>query len=194
MVSEGALNPIPILVHLVAIAAGLFVGWTVMDRITPDFPSDDSRASSRRRRRVRSPATIPTRCSCRTTSRRRSSSSRSSSPRARASSPCISSPVRSRSRAVTSTAPTSSPTCPWRRRRELPIEINEQRPELDLAQIAYMDLIATRKGPRWYVQIDIGHQPAAAVDLRRPARGQPADGGRRAADADRLRRHAGGRL
>ncbi len=50
----------------------------------------------------------------------------------------------------------------------------------------YMDLVATRKGPRWYVQIDINrNRRTAALDLRRPARGQPADRRRRAADADR---------
>ena len=34
-------------------------------------------------------------------------------------------------------------------------QIHELRPALGLEQIRYMDLVATRKGPRWYVQIDI---------------------------------------
>ncbi len=41
MTSEGAYNPIPIVVHVLAIVAGLVVGWFVMDRITPDFPTAD---------------------------------------------------------------------------------------------------------------------------------------------------------
>ena len=54
--AEGALNPIPIIVHVLAIAAGLFVGWMVMDRITPDFPTADTEPG------VESSAAPRTRC------------------------------------------------------------------------------------------------------------------------------------
>ena len=40
----------------------------------------------------------------------------------------------------------------------LGIEIDEERGGLTLADIAYMDLVATAKGPRWYVQLDINRE------------------------------------
>lgn len=38
----------------------------------------------------------------------------------------------------------------------LAIEINRERGGTTLADVAYMDLVATAKGPRWYVQLDVG--------------------------------------
>jgi hypothetical protein len=37
----------------------------------------------------------------------------------------------------------------------LGLEINSERASTTLADISYMDLVATAKGPRWYVQLDI---------------------------------------
>jgi hypothetical protein len=37
----------------------------------------------------------------------------------------------------------------------LGVEINEDRGSLTLADLSYMDLVATSDGPRWYVQLDI---------------------------------------
>jgi hypothetical protein len=39
--TEGAINPIPIVVHALGIAAGLLVGWMVMQGLTPALPADD---------------------------------------------------------------------------------------------------------------------------------------------------------
>jgi len=39
--TEGGFNPVPLLVHLVAIALGLYLGFIAMDAITPDLPGDD---------------------------------------------------------------------------------------------------------------------------------------------------------
>ena len=41
MTTEGALNPIPILVHALGIVAGLLLGWYVMGQISPDFSTAD---------------------------------------------------------------------------------------------------------------------------------------------------------
>jgi hypothetical protein len=42
MVSESsAFNPIAVLVHLLAIGAGLYLGFVAMDAIAPDLPDDD---------------------------------------------------------------------------------------------------------------------------------------------------------
>jgi hypothetical protein len=35
------------------------------------------------------------------------------------------------------------------------IEINQERGGVTLADVSYMDLVATAKGPRWYVQLDV---------------------------------------
>lgn len=42
MAIEGSLNPVPLLVHLVALAAGLYLGFLAMDRVTPDLPSEST--------------------------------------------------------------------------------------------------------------------------------------------------------
>jgi hypothetical protein len=39
--TEGGFNPIPVLVHLVAIALGIYLGFLAMDAIAPDLPGDD---------------------------------------------------------------------------------------------------------------------------------------------------------
>jgi hypothetical protein len=39
VVAQRGFNRTAVLVHVLAIAAGLVVGWFVMDRITPDLPS-----------------------------------------------------------------------------------------------------------------------------------------------------------
>jgi hypothetical protein len=42
MATESSLNPVAILVHVVAIAAGILLGITAMAAISPDLPGDDS--------------------------------------------------------------------------------------------------------------------------------------------------------
>jgi hypothetical protein len=45
MVSESSFNPLPLLLHLVAIAAGIFLGLQAMEAIAPDLPGEDVPAS-----------------------------------------------------------------------------------------------------------------------------------------------------
>jgi hypothetical protein len=40
--TESSFNPLPFVLHVIAIAAGLFLGITAMAAISPDLPSDDS--------------------------------------------------------------------------------------------------------------------------------------------------------
>ncbi len=153
MQTEGALNPIPIVVHALAIVAGLLVGWIVMDSITPNFPTADPGLES------------------------------SSAPRAVAGNdPDSFFLANNMSEAVvqlqeqfgadqgilslhvepgdieveTSEAEGTFdlPDVPVAAPARIADQIHEMRPALGLAQIAYMDLVATRRGPRWYVQID----------------------------------------
>ena len=37
---RGGFNPVAVLVHLVAIAAGIYLGLLVMNRIVPDLPDE----------------------------------------------------------------------------------------------------------------------------------------------------------
>ena len=41
MVTEGAINPVAILVHVLGIAAGIFLGFLAMDAIAPDLPTNE---------------------------------------------------------------------------------------------------------------------------------------------------------
>ena len=153
MRTEGALNPIPILVHAIAIAVGLFVGWIVMDRITPNFPTADPGVES------------------------------SSAPGAVAGNdPDSLFLANNLSEAMVQLqeqfgadqgvvqlhiepgaidAETSEvegtydlPDVPVAAPARIAAQIHGMRPNLGLGQIGYMDLVATRRGPRWYVQID----------------------------------------
>jgi hypothetical protein len=50
--------------------------------------------------------------------------------------------------------------------------IQEQRPQVGLSRIRSMDLVATRQGPRWYIQLD-----TAAADIPPPwTYGAPLEG------------------
>lgn len=153
MQTEGAFNPIPILVHAIAIAAGLFVGWIVMDRITPDFPSANPGVAS------------------------------SSAPGAVAGNDPDSlflpnnlaealvqlqdqfgadqgivalniEPGRIDAETSDIDGTYDLPDVPVAAPARIASQIHDMRPKLGLSEIRYMDLVATRKGPRWYVQID----------------------------------------
>lgn len=42
MATESSFNPLPLVLHVIAIAAGIFLGIKAMAAISPDLPSDDS--------------------------------------------------------------------------------------------------------------------------------------------------------
>jgi hypothetical protein len=44
--TESSFSPLPIVLHAIAIAAGIFLGITAMAAISPDLPSDDSEAGA----------------------------------------------------------------------------------------------------------------------------------------------------
>lgn len=154
MSTEGALNPIPIIVHVLAIAAGLLVGFLVMDRITPDFSTADPGVES------------------------------SSAPLAVTGDdpdslflPANLAPALSqlddqlgagqgivtlhvepgKIEAQTTDADGTfgvgeiDPATP----ALIADQIHAMRDRVTLSDVGSMDLVATRKGPRWYVQLDI---------------------------------------
>jgi hypothetical protein len=154
--TEGAFNPIPLLVHVIAIALGLYLGWIVMDRVSPDLPADDLQPG------VSSsvePAAV-------------AGDDPDSLLRAAKLGPALTelddqlaagdgiSTLRIEPGAVNAETASGdglfspadvSPDLPER----LAEEIRAIRKPVTLADIGYMDLVATAKGPRWYVQLDI---------------------------------------
>lgn len=44
MATESGFNPVPLLVHVLAIALGLYLGWVVMGALSPDLPDDSAGA------------------------------------------------------------------------------------------------------------------------------------------------------
>jgi hypothetical protein len=46
MATESSFSPLPILLHAIAIVAGIFLGITAMAALSPDLPSEDSEAGA----------------------------------------------------------------------------------------------------------------------------------------------------
>jgi hypothetical protein len=155
METEGAFNPIPILVHALAIAAGLFVGWIVMDRITPNFPSADPGVAS-----SSAPGAVagndpdslflPNNMSVAMVELQEQFGADQGIVRLHIEPGAID--------AQTSDVDGTFdlPDVPVAAPARIAAQIHELRPKFGLGEISYMDLVATRKGPRWYVQIDTG--------------------------------------
>ena len=157
MASDSGFNPIPVLVHLVAIALGLWLGFVAMDAIAPDLPGEGVEpgvSSSSEPRAV-------------------AGDDADSLFRAANLQPALDqlSDQLGAGQGITTlhiepgtvnaeTAEGSGPFAPG----DVPVgvpamlagEIDAERPGgASLADIAYFDLVATAKGPRWYVQLDI---------------------------------------
>jgi hypothetical protein len=157
MATEGSsFNPVPVLVHLVAIALGLYLGFVAMEAIAPNLPDPDvdpgvSSSSS--------PGAV-------------AGDDPDSLFRAQNLSPALDQLdeqlgagqgiVSLRIEPGSVDADTASGDGlfePADVPAEVPAllagEIHQQRGSLGLADISYVDLVATAKGPRWYVQLDI---------------------------------------
>jgi hypothetical protein len=155
--SESGFNPIPALVHLVAIALGLYLGFLVMDAIAPDLPDEGVEPGV----------------------------SSSSAPRAVAGDdpdslfraanlgPALDQvgdqlaagegilrlhiePGTVDARTGTGDGLLDPAEVPPGAPLRITGGIDGGRPRsTTLADVAYMDLVATERGPRWYVQLDI---------------------------------------
>ena len=153
MTTEGALNPIPILVHVLAIAAGLVVGWIAMDRITPDFPTagpgvESSAAPGSVAGDDPDSLFLPNNLSEAIVQLQDQLGAGEGVVTLRIEPGSID----LQSGDVDGTydlaeVPVAAPA-------RIADAIAEQRPQLGLAQIRYMELVATRGGPEWYVQIE----------------------------------------
>jgi hypothetical protein len=176
--TEGALNPIPILVHVLAIAAGLIVGWLVMDRITPDFPSADTEPG------VESSA-APGAVSGNDpdslffTANLAPALSQLDDQVAAGQGVVTLHITPGSIDAATSDADGTfdvsdvNPSTP----ALLADEIHTQRERVTLADIGSMELVATRKGPRWYVQLDTTTDVDPPWTYSAPLEGSPLEVG-----------------
>ena len=155
MATEGSgFNPTAVLVHLVAIALGLYLGWIAMDRISPDLPDasvepgvsttgevagDDAHSLFR-------PANLEPAL----TQLAGQMTAGEGLVRLRIEPGTLESELNSGDGLFQPTdVPADAPVV-------LTQTIDSERggAPIDLGEIAYMDLVATRDGPRWYVQLD----------------------------------------
>lgn len=156
MVTESSFNPLPILVHVIAIALGIFLGLRAMDAIAPDLPAESVEpgiSSST------APGTVaPEDPNSLLLAENLGPALEQLDEQLAAGEGVISLNIQPGSlNAETGSgdglfAPEDVPTDGPRR---LADEINRQRERITLDDFGYVDLVATRRGPQWYVQIDI---------------------------------------
>jgi hypothetical protein len=156
MATESSLNPIPLLIHLMAIAAGIFFGLRAMDAIAPDLPDEGVEpgiASSSAPGSVagNDPNSLFNAANLAPALDQLSNQL-----------PAGEGVIRLRIEPGSLSAETGageglfepgdvSPSLP----AMLGSAIHEQRERVTLSDIGYMELVATRDGPEWYVQLDI---------------------------------------
>jgi hypothetical protein len=152
--TESGFNPIPIIVHALAIAAGLVVGWIVMDRITPDFPSADPGVESSSEPSAvagNDPDSLflPNNLS---------EAIVQTQDQLAAGQGVVTlhlepGSIDVRTSDIEGTFPLSD--VPVAAPASIAAAIHAMRDRVTLDDIGYMDLVATSKGPQWYVQLDI---------------------------------------
>ena len=154
MASEGGFNPIPIIVHVLAIAAGLFAGWIVMDRITPDFSTADPGVES-----SSAPGSVagndpdslflPNNFSEAMVQLQDQVAAGQGIVTLHLEPGSMDADTSDADGTIDLTdVPVSAPA-------QIADALHSLREGITLEDIGYMDLVATRKGPRWYVQLDI---------------------------------------
>ena len=157
MVAESSrFNPVAVIVHLIAIAAGLYLGFMAMDGIAPDLPSEDVEPG------VSSSAAPAEVAGDDPGSLFRGAALAPALEQLDQQLPAGEGIASLRIRPGGLSAETAdaeglfeledvSPSLP----EQLIASIRDQRPRVSAEDIGYMDLVATENGPRWYVQLDI---------------------------------------
>jgi hypothetical protein len=152
--TEGGFNPVPILVHLLAVACGLAAGWVVMDRISPAFPTDDPGIES-----SSAPGSVAGNdpdslfLPANFTEALRQVDDQLAAGQGVVTLHLEPGSIDVKSSDVDGTfslaeVPASAPA-------HIVDEIHSMRERVTLEDIGYMNLVAARGGPRWYVQLDI---------------------------------------
>lgn len=176
MTTEGAFNPIPILVHVLAIISGLLLGWYVMDLVSPDFPSGDPGVES-----SSAPGSV---------AGDDPDSLFLANNLADAIPPLQEQLAAGQGVALLHIEPgaievESSDSEGVYDLAEVPVAapariadaIHDMRQQVTLADIGYMDLVATRGGPRWYIQFDTSTDVSPPWTYGAPLEGAPVEAG-----------------
>jgi hypothetical protein len=160
--TEGAYNPIPIVVHVLGIVAGLVLGWFVMDRITPDFPTADPGVESSSAPRAVAGGDpdslfLPNNLS----EAIAQVQDQLAAGQAVVTLHLEPGKIEVRGSDIDGTfdladVPVAAPA-------RIADAIHEMRDHVTLDDVGSMDLVATADGPRWYVQLDI-----TRTDVRPP--------------------------
>lgn len=155
MAADRGFNPIPLLVHAVAIAVGLYLGFVVMGELSPDLPDDSvepgvSSSSAPRAVAGGDPDSLFRAANLGPALAQLDDQlGAGQAPRSLHLEP---------GKLDADTADAAGTFAPADVPTEAPAligsQINQQR-GLTLDDVAYMDLVATAKGPRWYIQLDI---------------------------------------
>jgi hypothetical protein len=177
--TETGFNPIPVLIHLVAIAVGLYLGWLVMERITPDLPDDDTAPGLSSSTAPR--AVAPDDPDSLLHASNLMAALAALDDQLAAGQEIVTlhlTPGSLETDAATADdgfAPDDvDPTLPQR----LVDEIHAMRSAVTLSDVGYMDLVATRDGRRWYVQLDISRTDVSPPwTYGAPLEGQPVTAG-----------------
>lgn len=154
MQTESTSRTIPIIVHAVAIALGLLLGWIAMERFIPEFPTGDPgiESSSEPTAVVGDDADsffLPNNMSEAMLQLQDQYGTEQRVLRLHIEPGSIDAETTGAEGAFDlADVPVAAPL-------QLANHITAKRPKLGLAEIAYMDLVSTKDGPQWYVQIDI---------------------------------------
>jgi hypothetical protein len=156
--TEGRNYTVPVLVHAIAIALGLYLGWVVMEGVSPDLPDPGVQPG------VNSTAQVA-----------------GDAPNSLFRGPYLQGALNQLSDQMaagegivtmhiepgtleTETASGDGLFQPEDVSSETPVvlihSIDSERggPPIGLGEVSYLDLVATAKGPRWYVQLDINRE------------------------------------
>ena len=173
MATESGFNPIPVIVHALAIAAGLYLGWLAMGAIAPDLPDASVEPG------VESSSSPGAVAGDDPESLFLAANLAPALGQLEDQVPAGEAVVRLRIEPGAARVETASgdglvelddvsPSLP----AALAARIHAQREQVTLEDIGYMELVATAEGPRWYVQLD-----TARADVDPPwTYGAPLDG------------------
>ena len=156
MATESRNYTVPVLVHVIGIALGLYLGFLVMDAISPDFPDPDvdpgvSSSSAPRAVAGDDPDSLFRAVNLGPALDQLDEQLAAGDGIASLHITPGSLDAESNSAEGTLAPDEVPPAVP----ALLAMEIEAERGSTTLADIAYMDLVATEDGPRWYVQLDI---------------------------------------
>lgn len=170
---RGGFNPVAVLVHLVAIAAGIYLGLLVMNRIVPDLPDEtvDPGVSS-----SSAPAAVagddPDSLFLASNLGPALTQLEAQLGAGQGIATLHLEPGSLDAETASGDAALHPADIPVEVPALLGEQIHADRGGVGLAEISYIDLVATARGPRWYVQLD----PARGIGPPPWSYGAPLDG------------------